>query len=483
VEVALTVLAPADVPSVRVEDALPSDPVVVLVTDREPPPAVTAKATLTPPTALLLASLTITTKGLDSVVPTVALWLFPENRAMLDAEPATLVALKVTGEPESPVEVAVTVLAPADVPSVRVEDALPSEPVVVLVTDREPPPAVTAKATLTPPTALLLASLTITTKGLDSVVPTVALWLFPENRAMLDGDPAVPVALKVTGEPERPVEVAVTVLAPADVPSVRVENALPSEPVVVLVTDREPPPVVTANVTLTPLTGLLLASFTITTNGLDNVVPEVALCPFPENRAMLDGDPATPVALNVTGEPERPVEVAATVLLLVPAVVPSVRVEDALPSEPVVVLVTDREPPPVVTANVTLAPPTALLLASLTITTKGLDSVVPTVALWLFPEKRAILDGGPAVPVALKVTGEPESPMEVAVTVLVPAVVPRVKVEETLPSEPVVALVIDRDPPPAVTANDTLTPPTALLLASLTITTNGLDSVVPTVAL
>jgi hypothetical protein len=101
----------------------------------------------------------------------------------------------------------------------------------------------------------------------------------------------------------------------------------------------------------------------------------------------------------------------------------------------------------------------------------------------LFPEKRAILDGGPAVPVALKVTGEPERPMEVVVTVLVPAVVPNVRAEEALPSEPVVVLVTDREPPPVVTANATLTPLTALLLASLTITTNGLDSVVPTVAL
>jgi hypothetical protein len=85
------------------------------------------------------------------------------------------VALNVTGEPESPVEVAVTVLAPAVSPRVRVEDAFPSEPVVVLVTDREPPPAVTAKATLVPLTGLLLTSFTITTKGLDSAVPTVPL--------------------------------------------------------------------------------------------------------------------------------------------------------------------------------------------------------------------------------------------------------------------------------------------------------------------
>jgi hypothetical protein len=96
---------------------------------------------------------------------------------------------------------------------------------------------------------------------------------------------------------------------------------------------------------------------------------------------MLDAEPAWPVALKVTGEPESPVEVAVTVLLLVPAVVPRVRVEEAFPSEPVVVLVTDRDPPPAVTANATLTPLTGLLLASFTITTKGLDSAVPTVPL------------------------------------------------------------------------------------------------------
>jgi hypothetical protein len=85
------------------------------------------------------------------------------------------------------------------------------------------------------------------------------------------------VALKVTGDPDNPVEVAVTVLVPAVVPNVRVEEAFPSEPVVVLVTERDPPPEVTANATLTSLTGLLLASFTITTKGLGSVVPAVAV--------------------------------------------------------------------------------------------------------------------------------------------------------------------------------------------------------------
>jgi hypothetical protein len=119
---------------------------------------------------------------------------------------------------------------------------------------------------------------------LESLATDVNTWVLPDITvaepgvtAMLSTTPAVPVALKVTGEPERPVEVAATVFAPAVVPRVRVEEALPSEPVVVLVTERDPPPEVTAKVTLTPLTALLLASFTITTNGLDSTVPTVPL--------------------------------------------------------------------------------------------------------------------------------------------------------------------------------------------------------------
>jgi hypothetical protein len=94
----------------------------------------------------------------------------------------------------------------------------------------------------------------------------------------------------------------------------------------------------------------------------------------------------------------------------------------------------------------------------------------------------AIVIGAPAVPVTLNVTGDPDSPVDVAVTVFVPAVVPSVSVVEAFPSVPVVAEVADRDPFPAVMANVTLTPLTGLLLASFAITTKGKGSVVATVA-
>ena len=84
--------------------------------------------------------------------------------------------------------------------------------------------------------------------------------------------PAVPVALKVTGV--RDPVVAVNVFDPAVVPKVQLPTvAIPLPLVVALKPVPEPPPVATAKVTLTPLTGMSLASFTITLGAIDTGVP------------------------------------------------------------------------------------------------------------------------------------------------------------------------------------------------------------------
>ena len=71
--------------------------------------------------------------------------------------------------------------------------------------------------------------------------------------------PAVPVAVKVSGEPVRPGLVAVSVLAPAVVPSVQLPTvAMPDALVVADAPVTEPPPEATAKVTATPATGLLV---------------------------------------------------------------------------------------------------------------------------------------------------------------------------------------------------------------------------------
>jgi len=72
--------------------------------------------------------------------------------------------------------------------------------------------------------------------------------------------PARPVAWKVRGLPVKPVEVAVTVFAPAVLPSV--QEPIVAVPFAAVVCERpvpEPPPEATANVTLTPATGLRVA--------------------------------------------------------------------------------------------------------------------------------------------------------------------------------------------------------------------------------
>ena len=84
------------------------------------------------------------------------------------------------------------------------------------------------------------------------------------------GVAALPVALNVIGLPVNVPEVAVTVFVPAPGPNVRVVDASPEELVVTLVALNDPPPAVTAKVTVTPETGLLLASATFTVNGFAN---------------------------------------------------------------------------------------------------------------------------------------------------------------------------------------------------------------------
>ena len=102
-----------------------------------------------------------------------------------------------------------------------------------------------------PATGLLFASVTVTVIGLASCTPAAPVCVSPDVSARFAAAPAVAVALKVTGEPVRPEAVAVTVcVAPAVVPKVHVDVATPEASVVAVVVPSEPPPAVTAKVTL-----------------------------------------------------------------------------------------------------------------------------------------------------------------------------------------------------------------------------------------
>src|SRR5688572_25699324 len=110
--------------------------------------------------------------------------------------------------------------------------------------------------------------------------------------------------------------------------------------------------------------------------------------------------PAIPEAVKVTGLPLGTAAVAVTVLLLVPAVGPSVQlVAVAIPEtfvETVAGPAGTTVPPPAVTAKVTATPGTGLPLASVTLTEGGAATVLLTLALWLVTEFAAITAGAPA---------------------------------------------------------------------------------------
>ena len=171
---------------------------------------------------------------------------------------------------------------------------------------------------------------------LASLAVTVSTWVLVPSAVMLAltgvktdtvalAAPAVPVAVKVTGLPLKLPDVAVIVLLPAVVPNVQLPTvAIPLASVVADKPVADPPPVATAKVTLTPLTGLLLASLTITLGAVDTADPAVALWLFPALTAIWVAVPAVPVAVKVTGLPLKLPDVAVIVLL--PAVVPNVQV-------------------------------------------------------------------------------------------------------------------------------------------------------------
>src|SRR3989442_15982593 len=127
-----------------------------------------------------------------------------------------------------------------------------------------PLPGPAAKVTETPCTGLPWASLTITAGGVATAVFTVAVCLSPALTAMLPALPAVPCAMKVTGLPARPADVAVSVFVPAVVLSVQLPPVpIPPASVVWVQPGMLPPPGAAANGPAPPGPGLPLASLTI----------------------------------------------------------------------------------------------------------------------------------------------------------------------------------------------------------------------------
>ena len=116
------------------------------------------------------------------------------------------------------------------------------------------PPPVTVKLTGTPGTPLPFASLINTFGAAGTAVPAGAFCKSPANLVICVAASAVPVALNVTDDPMSlvspvgdpvcvgPVTVAVTVFAPAVVPSVQLVQAMPFTSVCVVPRAILPPP-------------------------------------------------------------------------------------------------------------------------------------------------------------------------------------------------------------------------------------------------
>src|SRR6266550_4704146 len=189
-----------------------------------------------------------------TAVPTVAACVSPAWIVSCVAAPAMAVAVNVTGVAVP--AVAVSVLAPADVPSVQdVIVAIPLASVMTAVGLTVPLPDATAKRTGTPAVGLSNWSRTSTAGGVATAVPTVPECVGPAWIVSCVATPAVAVAVNVTGLTV-PVE-ALSVLAPAVVPRVQdVAVAIPLASVVGFPPAMLPPPTPTVNVAATPATGL-----------------------------------------------------------------------------------------------------------------------------------------------------------------------------------------------------------------------------------
>src|SRR5207302_1277512 len=417
-----------------------------------PLPAAGVNVIATSATGFPFASFTITDRGVLTAVLAVADWLVALFAAIAAAVPAVPVAVKVTGLPVSDPDVAVRVLLPAVALSVQLPTvAMPLPFVVWLPPVIVPFPGATANVTATPVTGFPFASFTITDGGEPTAVPTVAVWLVGLFAAIVAAVPAVPVALKVTGLPLKPVEVAVSVFGPAVALSVQLPTvATPLALVVWLAPVIVPFPGATANVTATCATGFPFPSFTITDGGDVTAVPAVADWLVGLFAAIVAAAPAVPVAVNVTGLPVSDPDVAVSVL--VPAVGPGVRRPGVARPLPLVVCVPPVTLPlPAAGVNVTATSATGFPFASFTITDGGDVTAVPAVADWLVGLFAAIVAAAPAVPVAVNVTGLPVSDPDVAVSVFDPAVALRVhELRVAIPSDPVLTGVAGVPvPPPA----------------------------------
>jgi hypothetical protein len=280
--------------------------------------------TFTPETGLPPASFTVTASAFAKAVLIVADCGVVPAFAVIDvAVPAVFVSVKVNVV--SPVAAAVTMYGPPAVAfAVNGADATPDVfvattivAVLSLNTPDAPDPGA-VNVTFTPETGLLPASFTVTASAFAKGVLIVAdCGVVPAFAVIVVTVPAVFVSEKFTVV--RPLAAAVTVYGPPAVAfAVNGADATPDAFVattivaVLLLKTPDAPEAGAVNVTFTPETGLLPASFTVTASALAKAVLIVAVCGVvPAFAVIVAAAPAVFVSQKFAGV-TTPETVAAT---------------------------------------------------------------------------------------------------------------------------------------------------------------------------
>ena len=369
---------------------------------------------------------------------------------------------------------------------------------VLLLKVPEAPEPGAVNVTFTPLTGLLPESFTVTASAFANAVLIVAdCGVVPAFAVIVDAAPALLVNEKLTVV--RPVAAAVTVYGPPAVAfAVNAADATPDAFVatvivaVLLLNTPDAPDPGAVNVTFTPLTGLLEASFTVTANAFANAALIVADCGVvPAFAVIVVAAPA--LLVNEKFTVVRPVAVAVTVYGP-PAVAFAVNAAEATPDAFVattivaVLLLKVPEAPEPGAVNVTFTPLTGLLPESFTVTASAFANPVLIVAdCGVVPAFAVIVDAAPALLVNEKLTVV--RPVAAAVTVYGPPAVAFAVNDADATPDAFVATTIDAvlllntpDAPDPGAVKVTFTPLTGLLLASFTVTANAFANAVLIVA-
>ena len=274
------------------------------------------------------------------------------------AMPAMPVAVKVTGLPARPADVAVATFAPATFPSVHeVAVATPRALVRTGVTGRMlPPPPVTANVTETFATGLPLASVTLADGGAATIRPAVSVWGVTELAAMVVAAAALTVKATLVA-PVNPVAAAPSVYPAAALFSVRVPNvATPATALTVVVPPSVLPPGFAASAIVTALVAVVTVlpapsrTRTVGAGVMANPAVTVVGCCTNSSAVAVPGVSAMEVDTSLV----RPAEVKDSVRApMVPVMIRLLKV--ATPATAATVGVPVSVPPPVATAAVTFA--------------------------------------------------------------------------------------------------------------------------------